>query len=164
MDVTSLIKLLNGEYFSKFHLTLTNLFPEKQNKKYYGARFILNNHSIRFRKSSCTPNKAGQFVAVWEKDTEGNNQALNYYSSPDFLMIYSETPECKGLFVFPKDIALKYGILATVFKKGKLGFRVYPAWDEVNNKQALQTKAWQNEYFVDLSQQDAKDKLNLLLK
>lgn len=163
MNATSLIKLLNGEYFSKSHLTLTNVIQEKYNKNYFGASFNLNEHSIRFRKSKCTPNKIGQFVAVWEKDTEGNNQALNYYSSPDFLMIYSETEQQKGLFLFPKDVVLKNKIFATVFQHGKLGFRVYPLWDKVSSKQAIKTKAWQSKYFVDLEDTNAADILNKLL-
>jgi len=40
------------------------------------------------------------------------------------------------------------GIITQNGKKGKLGIRVYPPWDVVTNKQAVQTQHWQTKYFL----------------
>jgi len=42
-------------------------------------------------------------------------------------------------------------ILSSKNREGKRGFRVYPIWDLPISKQAMRTKLWQNDYFIDLT-------------
>ena len=48
-------------------------------------------------------------------------------------------------------------ILSKPGKEGKRGFRVYPDWDKVENKQAEKTQKWQLEFFLELSSKTTFD-------
>ena len=39
------------------------------------------------------------------------------------------------------------GIYSSINKKGKMGFRVYPDWDNPESLEASKTKEWQIKYF-----------------
>ena len=56
-----------------------------------------------------------------------------------------------GQFVFPKAVLIKKGIISTDKKEGKRAFRVYPIWDNANNKQAERTQKWQLDYFYEIN-------------
>lgn len=144
MSIVTTIKDFHKMYFEALPISLADIKLEEQNNKYCGVRFKLNDHSVRFRKAKLTPNKAGFFVVAWEKDDNNNNQAYSYSESPNYLMVYCETESRQGIFIFPKDALLKNNILSTDKQKGKMGFRVYPTWEELSSKQALQSQKWQN--------------------
>ena len=136
---------------------------EKQNEKYGAGIFRLSATSIRFRVAKITPNKIGQFVAIWEKDDNNKNQPFSFDESPDFLVVTTfNNDEHFGQFIFPKTLLLEKGIVSGKHSKGKMGIRVYPDWDQPNNEQALNTKKWQEQYFVNFS--EANDKTISRLK
>lgn len=155
MSIVTTIEDFQKMYFEVLSISLADIKLEEHNAKYSGVRFKLNKHSVRFRKAKLTPNKAGFFVVAWEKDDNNNNQAYSYNDSPDHLMVYCETESRQGIFIFPKDALLKNNILSTDKQKGKMGFRVYPTWEELSSKQALQSQKWQSEHFVNLSDGEA---------
>jgi len=43
--------------------------------------------------------------------------------------------------------------LTSIKKEGKRGFRVYPNWVKPENKQAEKTQNWQQDYFVEVNNQ-----------
>ena len=67
------------------------------------------------------------------------------------MVIGTKTNDYFGQFIFPKSALIENGIISSDFKEGKRGFRLYPAWDETVNKQALKTQKWQSKYFLDSS-------------
>lgn len=139
-----------------------SILREDQNSKYEGTVFQLNGYSYRMRLAKLTPKKQGYFVAVWEKNAAGKNQAFGYEQSPGKLIIAVVDGEKCGQFIFPKDVLLKRGILKNAKQKGKMAFRVYPSWIENLNETAKNTQAWQREYFIDLTEQRNIEKLNSL--
>ncbi|MBO9594973.1 MAG: MepB family protein [Niabella sp.] len=67
-------------------------------------------------------------------------------------MIATAWQNRSGFFFFPKSILGEKGILTVGDKEGKRGFRVYTDWDRCLNQRAGRTKAWQSNYFFDLTQ------------
>jgi len=126
---------------------LKKITEESQNNDYGGYLFELKDWQVRFRIAKITPKKNGQFVAFWYKEA-GKNLPYHYENSPDFLVVYTETPKNTGHFVFPKECLKKYGILSTKEQTGKMAMRVYPPWDQPMTPQALATQKWQAPYFV----------------
>ena len=53
-----------------------------------------------------------------------------------------------GHFAFPTSALVKHGIVSVKGSGGKRGFRVYPPWSEVSNRQAIKTQHWQCSYFI----------------
>ena len=43
--------------------------------------------------------------------------------------------------------------MTSIKKEGKRGFRVYPNWVKPENKQAEKTQNWQQDYFVEVNNQ-----------
>ena len=70
-----------------------------------------------------------------------------------------------GQFIFPKSVLVAKGIISQNEKGGKRGIRVYAPWDKPINKQAIQTKAWQVLYFVEIKENTLTDleKINRIL-
>ena len=135
---------------------------EDQNSEYEGLLLIINKHVYRSRLAKLTPKKKGYFVAFWEKDTEGINQAYSYENSPEKLIVSVIDNERRGQFIFPKKVLLKYGILKSPKQKGKMALRVYPSWVTELNKNATRTQSWQLDYFIDLSDNLEIEKLKKL--
>ncbi|MBD8005068.1 MepB family protein [Bacillus norwichensis] len=135
---------------------------EAQNSEYEGLLLIINKHVYRSRLAKLTPKKKGYFVAFWEKDTKGINQAYSYENSPEKLIVSVIDNERRGQFIFPKKALLKYGILKSPKQKGKMALRVYPSWVTELNTNAAKTQTWQVEYFIDLSDAIDVDKLKKL--
>lgn len=152
MNTAELIHKIHKRYFTS--IVLTHLELENQNKEYFGARFRLNNHSIRFRKGKITPTKAGLFVVAWEKDSNNKNKAYSYDDTTEYFIIECENEFRCGFFIFHKDVLLKHKILSSDKQVGKMGFRVYPPWDCLKSAQALNTQEWQREYFIDSDQEE----------
>ena len=135
---------------------------EEQNIDYEGATFCLNQRVYRTRLAKLTPKKKGYFVAAWEKDANGTNQAYQYEDSPNKLIVSVIDGEKCGQFIFPKSVLLAKGILKTATQKGKMAFRVYPNWVSDLNATAKKTQAWQSDYFIDGSNGFEAEKLKVM--
>lgn len=161
------INKLNELVFKMNNLKLHRVLKEVYNEAYQAHTLYLDDKSIRYRKSKITPTKSGQFVSFWTKDENGKNRAYTDEESKDFLLIDCMSHNShEGFFLFPKDALLKHDILKTMTEKGKMGMRVYPSWESVDNKTAFKTQCWQTEYFVDLSLEDdiVSKKVLMILK
>ena len=144
--------------FEKLDLQISNLHIEKESQDYFAAQFELNNLKIIFREAKITPTKIGQFVTLWKRIDEKPIQPFSTSDDFDLVIINTNTPINSGQFIFPKSILEQKGYLQSQSKKGKLGFRVYPSWDETLNKQAQQTQKWQLNYFLEIPIDLAKAK------
>lgn len=139
------LKLIDNAIYKANGLIISEINEEKQNAEYDGYTFKLSNKNsskhIRFRVAKIKPNKLGQFVSFWEKDSNHVNQPFTIDNTPDLLVIstFSETDK-SGQFVFPKYILIKKNIIKSSETKGKMGMRVYPAWDKLTSKAALQSQ------------------------
>ncbi|MFP7492876.1 MepB family protein [Terribacillus saccharophilus] len=148
-----------------FHLgrsPITNVITEAHNQEYEGMLIQLEDTTYRSRLAKATPKKKGYFVVFWEKDENNKNQAYSFLESPAKVIISIMDENLRGQFVFPKSILLKKGILRSENSKGKMAIRVYPAWERELNKTAAQTQKWQQKYFVDLTDDFHKEKLEAL--
>lgn len=141
---------------------IVTLKKEDQNSDYEAAILKINSDVYRSRLAKLTPKKKGYFVAVWEKDTTGTNQAYHVDESPEKLIISIIDNNIYGQFIFPKKVLLTYGILKNNTQKGKMAFRVYPSWLTELNITAKKTQAWQTPYFIDLSSEYDVEKLKEL--
>lgn len=135
---------------------------EEQNIDYEGATFCLNQRVYRTRLAKLTPKKKGYFVAMWERDAHGTNQAYQYEDSPNKLIVSVIDGEKCGQFIFPKSVLLAKGILKTATQKGKMAFRVYPNWVSDLNATATKTQSWQSDYFIDGSNGFEAEKLKVM--
>lgn len=156
---------VNKIFYEPNHLTIHDIQEEAQNSEYGAGMFQLHSKSVRFRVAKITPNKIGQFVAFWEKDGDGKNQAFSYEEAADLLVINTFASNHHfGQFVFPKEVLVKQNILKTAATKGKMAIRVYPEWENPTSKQAIETQKWQLAYFVEANDADrfpAQDLLKL---
>ena len=123
--------------------------------EYGGCQFRLNDHSIIFRVAKITPKKMGQFVTLWTRGIDGIIKPLTLNTCSDLVIIKTQHEKNFGAFIFPKAELLRQDILAADNQKGKLAFRLYPAWDTELNNNAIKTQLWQKEFFV-TGKKDAK--------
>ncbi len=141
---------VNDNFYEPNHLVIKAIQEEPQNSDYGAGIFQLNSKSVRFRVAKTTPNKIGQFVSFWEKDSAYKNQAFSYEKATDLLVINTFSNNDRfGQFVFPKEVLVQQKILKTATTKGKMAIRVYPIWDTPTSKQAIETQKWQLEYFIE---------------
>ncbi|MDQ0227689.1 MepB family protein [Metabacillus niabensis] len=141
---------VNENFYEPNHLVIKAIREEPQNSDYGAGIFQLNSKSVRFRVARITPNKIGQFVSFWEKDSAHKNQAFSYEKATDLLVINTfSTNDRFGQFVFPKEVLIQQKILKTATTKGKMAIRVYPIWDTPTSKQAIETQKWQLDFFIE---------------
>lgn len=134
----------NIDLFNSSHLiTAYQIAPES--KDYEACSFSIDGEHLICRTSKQTPKKVGQFVTFWKRNKTGIIEPYKDADSVDFYVIVTE--EKNGLFLFPKSILIKKGIISTSRREGKRGFRVYSIWDKPTSKQALKTQQWQTNYF-----------------
>ncbi|MRI82775.1 hypothetical protein GIY11_12270 [Aerococcaceae bacterium DSM 109653] len=121
---------------------------EEQNKEYEGVLIeTLDNKIIRCRLGKKTPTKPGYFVSFWEKDHLNKNRPYYDCDTPSETAIIINDGDQAGIFIIPKERAVKHGLLATEKQVGKMGMRFYPPWCDELNKTALATQQWQLNYF-----------------
>lgn len=142
--------------------TISKVITEDQNKDYEGMLIQIENNMYRSRLAKVTPKKSGYFVVFWEKDENDKNQPYRYADSPDKIIITIIDNDLRGQFIFPKSKLLEKGILTDETSKGKMGIRVYPSWVKGLNKTAAQTQKWQQHFFVDLSKDRERERLEEL--
>lgn len=163
--MTTLLEKLQILLFSKLDLVISKLHQEQESKEYFGCNFQLNSFQIKFRKAKVTPTKIGQFVTLWKRNPiSKETEPFTSEDTSDFYLILTETSENFGFFLFNKDILIKNQILSTDLKDGKRGFRVYPRWDIPQNKQAIKTKNWQSEFFIDFADENYVEMFESILR
>lgn len=160
------LDLIKRYIFEPCELEVTNLEAESEGREYRAHHFQLGKLNIKFRTAKITPTKTGQFVTIWKRNAKGTTQPFDISDPFDFYMIATTTNTKSGVFIFPKEILHKHGILSDNTGKGKRGIRLYPIWDLTTSKQAQKTQQWQTEYFLDLSGINPVefDKIKLLLQ
>ncbi|PQA91996.1 hypothetical protein B0A69_16380 [Chryseobacterium shigense] len=146
------LKNVDETIFQPLGLKLLNAEEDRESREYSGCSFTMNGLNIKFRTSKITPTKTGQFVTIWKRNAQGETAPFDSDDPYDFYLISASKDKEKGIFIFPKEILLKKGILSHENKMGKRGIRVYPGWDLTENKQAKVTQKWQMEYFFDFSE------------
>jgi hypothetical protein len=158
------IEIIQHAVFSKLNCKLTNLPKDLECDEYFGYNFQLNTFSIKFRKAKITPKKIGQFVTLWKRNPETlETEPFTQEDDFDFYIIMTESGNNKGFFIFSKEVLTQNKILTTLSKEGKRGFRVYPDWDNAENKQAEKTKNWQKKSFINLSEDNYLEKCKTIL-
>lgn len=144
------LQLINKFIFQRCGLTMSHRESEQESQEYDAQNFDLDYLKVKYRKAKITPTKVGQFVTLWYRDTAGITTPYAGSNPIDFYIIATRKDKDLGLFIFPRTILLKHGILTGEGKAGKRGFRVYPNWDIAPNKQANQTQLWQKLYFIEI--------------
>ncbi len=130
---------------------------DKESKEYGACVFELNGMKIIGRRAKVTPKKVGQFVTLWKRINQGPIQPYDASDPIDFVVINIAKNDHFGQFVFPKEVLLTRGVFTSLSKEGKRALRVYPPWDEANNKQAKSTQKWQLDYFLPLDLEKGVD-------
>ena len=122
---------------------------EEQNSEYEGMVIQLanNNKIVRSWLAKKTPKKDGYFVAFWEKDSQNVNHPFSELDSIEVLAILINDEDKRGIFLIPKEVAVKNRILSNENQKGKMAMRFYPSWCKNLNSTAQKTQSWQLNYF-----------------
>ena len=160
--MTLTLQVRQTELYDNYGFKLLNFTEEKDGKMYQACHFNLNNTFVHSRLSKITPKKIGQFVTFWKRNKNGITEPFKEEDNFDFLIINVNYENRYGQFIFPKSTLIKQGIISTITKEGKRGFRVYPIWDITESKQAIRTQKWQLNFFKELIQNTNKELINNL--
>lgn len=138
---------------------------EKESAEYGALDFNLGGLQCKFRVGKITPKKIGFFVTIWKRIGAGPIMPYDIADSIDFFVFSVSSQEYCGQFVFPKAVLVEKGIVSKEGRGGKRAMRVYPPWTAPESRQAKQTKSWQEDYFLDLSNEKSIDlaRVSLLL-
>ena len=142
---------IKTKIYDKISLEISEVNNELEGRKYDACSFDLDGMQIISRSSKITAKKNGQFVTFWKRNVKGITEPFSETDRFDFYVINVKTENNFGQFVFPKSVLINKGIISTEKKDGKRGFRVYPNWDNTENKQAKKTQEWQLEYFYEIN-------------
>ena len=132
---------------STLDLSSSDFLQEPEGKEYEACQFKLNGRQIICRTAKQTPKKIGQFVTFWKRSSPGPIIPFDELDSFDYFMVKISAEDKSGLFLFPKDILIKKGIISTFKKEGKRAFRIYSPWDITISKQAIESQKWQSAFF-----------------
>lgn len=127
--------------------TPSHVVLEKESQEYGALDFMMEGMRIKFRVGKVTPTKVGQFVTLWKRLSYGTTFPYHIDDPIDLVIISARHKEHFGQFVFPKATLVEQGIFSTYNKEGKRGFRIYPPWDQTDNRTATKTQNWQLRYF-----------------
>ncbi len=163
--MTEIIQNFEDFVLKSMNLSISKLEKDAESDEYIGYNFNVNEFSIKFRKAKITPKKVGQFVTFWKRNTDKQTEPFSENDVFDYYIIATEEDSKLGFYIFPKAILIEKNILTSTKKEGKRGFRVYPNWVKPENKQAEKTQNWQQNYFVEIinNQSDLKQ-VNKLIK
>jgi len=140
------------EVYDKVNLQISKMNNELEGTEYDACQFELNGMKVISRSSKITPKKIGQFVTFWKRNKKGITEPFSEIDRIDFYVINVKKENNFGQFVFPKSELINKGIIATEKKDGKRGFRIYPKWDNAENKQAKKIQKWQLNYFYEINE------------
>lgn len=144
-----------------FGMSITQIEAQSEGKEYQAMSLRVGTSFCYFRTAKITPIKVGQFVTFWKRIPHGTTTSFDMSDQFDFLLVFVQKDQLKGLFVFPKKVLLGQGILSCAGKEGKRAFRVYPGWDITYNKQAQTSQAWQLRYFFVKGVSDERENIAL---
>ncbi len=131
---------------------------ETESADYGACRFGLDTKCVVFRVAKTTPTKVGQFVTLWKRPLPGGNIAPLDVGDPiDFVVVHTSNKERYGQFVFDKNVLVKMGVLSSPEYVGKRALRVYPPWSNPVAKEAVKTRSWQLEYFLECAEYGTAD-------
>jgi hypothetical protein len=150
------------DFYGNHGFNMSDFNLEKEGQEYQACSFSLNDILLHSRLSKITPKKNGQFVTFWRRNKNGITEPFNEQDNFDYLVINIKFNDTIGQFVFPKSILIKKGVISTLKKEGKRGFRVYPIWDTPQSKQAKKTQDWQLNFFILIDQNTNLDNFKLL--
>ncbi len=159
------LNIIKELVYDKCGFELKNLKQDAESAAYASCSFVLNGKNVQQRISKITPTKTGQFVTIWKRNAAGVTAAFDATDALDFIIITTRKEQQLGQFIFPAKALVEKGIISSKGKGGKRGIRVYPPWDEVSSKQAMQTQLWQLKYFIEIKwdgETDLKLAQNLL--
>ena len=142
------LQIVNELAFRPSGLFITNFNLNKESREYDACSFTINGKNIQYRLAKITPTKPGQFVTLWKRNEKGITAPFDASDDLHFIIISVIKGDLAGQFIFPVSVLASKGIIAQNGKDGKRGIRVYPQWDDTNNKQAKITQAWQLKYFL----------------
>lgn len=148
--MNSLFSELKSKVFDKGGFHISDYSEETESQEYGACRFTLNGKHIICRNAKLTPKKIGQFVTFWKRDIGGPIAPFDHDDPFDFFIVNISSGKRLGLFIIPKDIAVKWGLVSSLTKEGKRAFRVYPAWDKPTSAQALRSQKWQLAFFYEV--------------
>lgn len=151
--MTEIIQKLEDFVLKSMNLSISKLEKDLECDECVGYNFNVNEFSIKFRKAKITPKKVGQFVTLWKRNAAKHTESFNENDVFDYYIIAAEDDSKLGFYIFPKSILIEKNILTSIKKEGKRGFRVYPNWVKPENKQAEKTQNWQQDYFVEIDNQ-----------
>ncbi|MFR9749564.1 MepB family protein [Nocardia sp. 004] len=151
-DVAEARRVLTG-----LGLECSAAVPETTNAEYGAFVSVVGRGSVRFRVGKLTPAKVGLFVAVWRRAADGSTEPFAGEDGVDLLVITVREGRCFGQFVFPNAALVEHGIVSVAGRGGKRGFRVYPPWSATANSQAMRSREWQCDYFLDLTDSHITD-------
>ena len=151
--MTEIIQKLEDFVLKSMNLSISKLEKDLECDECVGYNFNVNEFSIKFRKAKITPKKVGQFVTLWKRNAAKHTESFNENDVFDYYIIATEEDSKLGFYIFPKSILIEKNILTSIKKEGKRGFRVYPNWVKPENKQAEKTQNWQQDYFVEIDNQ-----------
>ena len=146
-------------------LSISNLEKDLECDEYFGYNFESNQLLFKFRKAKITPKKVGQFVTLWKRNADKQTEPFDENDLVDYYIIATEDDSKLGFYIFSKSVLIEKNILSTQNKEGKRGFRVYPDWVKPENKQAEKTQNWQQNYFIEIrNNQVDSTRLKILFK
>lgn len=146
------------------------LDPAPENSKYEALTFALNGKAAVYRKGNITKDRPGAFLSLWQRPVHGVNKGSKPIplaeGQVDYLFIQvnqqakGNSPERKGMFIFPNALLVDKGIVSSSRHKGKTGFRVFPPWSEDRGKtgtkvfsaSGMKTQRWQIPYFLEIDE------------
>jgi len=142
---------IKTKIYDKVNFQISKVNNELEGTDYDACQFELNGVKIISRSSKITLKKVGQFVTFWKRNKKGITEPFSETDQIDFYVINVKTKNKFGQFVFPKSELINKEIISTEKKDGKRGFRIYPKWDNAENKQAIKTQEWQLKYFYEIN-------------
>lgn len=146
-------------------LMLYSLEQEAESKEYGACTFSINSRSAVFRVAKITPTKTGQFVTLWKRIGDGPIMPYDMADSVELFVISVRSGDSLGQFIFPKNVLQEKGFISQAGIGGKRAIRIYPPWNNPDNRQAKNTQAWQLLYFAEIVPMfDAQKIKNLITK
>lgn len=124
--------------------------PEEQSGEYESGQVTIGAERWRLRTARVTPKKPGAFVALWQRNAQGETCPFEADEKIAGLLLFVREDERFGVFQFTAEHLELLGITRSARHPGKRGFRIYPSWSTGLNRQAAFTQRLQAEAFTEL--------------